>query len=291
MSSTAQSFTHAVVIRTLLGLSLTMFALLVHAGSMVRADDGPTLRELDPWARFPAGSWKTVRTVTEMLDSKERVSNTTVTETTTTVAKVNADRVSLRIDVSVEVGGKRFRTETQTIEHGFLGERPQQTAKSRPANASNVKIAGQEIAVDVHEVSIDGDQKTFKRLFISPKVCPYVLRREVHSGDPKQPASLQVTTSDVFEIDQSLKVGGQIKTVSRERAIDRTSTGETETIDTVACDVPGGIVHRSQKERDINKRVIRQSEVEVVEYYVARDDDRVAETRRQRLFGRDRRGR
>ena len=51
------------------------------------AQDVAYPREHHPWGRFPAGSWKHVRTTSETLDDKGQLANTTRTDTRTTLIR------------------------------------------------------------------------------------------------------------------------------------------------------------------------------------------------------------
>ena len=274
----AVSFAH-------LAATITVFSFLPIG---LRAEEPPTFRELNHWARFPVGSWKSVRTTTEILD-KDRVVSTTVTDTRTTVVGLEKDRVLLKVEVAVEVAGRRFRSETQTVEHGFLGEGRRQTARARPASQTKIVVEGKEIPCDVHEISISGDsQRTDCKRYIATELCPYVLRRESTTRDADNPTQVQKTVSEVVAMELPFKIDGQIKTVSEERTVETGSRGSTISVDLVNCGVPGGIVSRLQKEVDTQNQLVRRSTVELLEFHVARDDDPVRETRRRRLFHRDR---
>src|SRR5687768_11687188 len=71
----------------------------------------PLPQEQHPWGRFPSGSWKSVRVVTETLDDKGEVANVTRTETRTTLVAADERGYSLRIESTVEVAGKRFASQ------------------------------------------------------------------------------------------------------------------------------------------------------------------------------------
>src|SRR5690242_11837562 len=90
------------------------------------AEDAASPREMDVWGRFAKGSWKQTRIVSETLDETGKVTATTTTDVRTTIISVDANKVTLRINVTVEAGGKRYDTEPQTVQHGYYGEGPNQ---------------------------------------------------------------------------------------------------------------------------------------------------------------------
>ena len=74
---------------------------------------GETLipRQHHEWGRFPVGSWKKVRLVTEKLDRTGQVISSNISVTTTTVVAVHRVAVELRLETVVEVAGKQFPKE------------------------------------------------------------------------------------------------------------------------------------------------------------------------------------
>ena len=77
---------------------------------------------LHPWGRFAARAWKLVRVVTETLDERGQVVSTSTADTRTTLVGLDDDGVTLEVQACVEVAGKRFQAEPQTVKQGFHGE-------------------------------------------------------------------------------------------------------------------------------------------------------------------------
>ena len=80
------------------------------------------LVKLHPWGCCQPGTWKLVRVVTETLDEGGRVIGSSTTETKTTLVAADRDGITLEIQASMEVAGKRFQAEPQTVKQGFHGE-------------------------------------------------------------------------------------------------------------------------------------------------------------------------
>ncbi len=257
------------------------------AASPARAEDAASPREIDVWGRFAKGSWKQTRIVSETLDESGKVTATTTTDVRTTIISVDATKVSLRINVTVEAGGKRYDTEPQTVQHGYYGEGPNQLVRIREAGKSDVTIDGKAFPCRVQEISIDaGQQKTVSKLFQSDSQAPYVLRRETTLSDAANPSANHTETAEVIMLDMPFKVRSEIKPTAFERSVQKNGKGTTITVDVTSVEVPGGIVMRTLKELDSKGRVIRRSTVELVDYS-AIEEDRPMEYR-PRLFHRRR---
>ena len=263
--------------------------LAIPATAQAQDNDRPTLRELDPWARFPKGSWRSLRTTTEFIDKNVPAANrraaTATTINKTAIERIDSDRVLLRVETSVDLQGKQVRTDLQTVEHRLLF--PTAIEPMRQAAQSKVVIEGHDHFCDVYEVVTQANgRRTVTRQFISQLLCPYLLRREVETSDGDAPPA-QRSTTEVVAVDLPYRLKGEFKTVSQEVTVDRTAQNIVTSVDLVACDVPGGIVSRLQKEENAKGELVRRTTIELVSYEIGADDDTQAR-RRHRLFGRDR---
>ncbi len=101
-------------------LTLALGLAAVCASGMAQ-ETGITAR-LHPWGRFDPGAWKLVRVVTETLDEHGQVVSTNSADTKTTLVDIDDDGVTLEIQTCMEVAGKRFQAEPQTVKQGFHGE-------------------------------------------------------------------------------------------------------------------------------------------------------------------------
>ena len=77
----------------------------LRAESLPGAQPEPSARDLHVWGRFGVGTWKQARIITETLNAKGQVVDTTITETKTTLTKADSRQLSLRIEATVEVAG------------------------------------------------------------------------------------------------------------------------------------------------------------------------------------------
>ncbi len=249
-------------------------------------------RELHVWGRFGPGTWKQVRITTETLNERGEVTGITTTETKTTLVGANPRTVSLKIDVIVEVAGKRFGGQQQTVEHGYFGESPGEASEVQLLGNEALTIDGHEVPVSIRQVvATAGQQKQVTRLFLSDDVEPFILKRETtsQSADGLGVAGTH-TTAEVIALERPYKVLTQNKSVAYERTIQKSPKGTSITLDVTCVEIPGGIVARTTKELDAQGRLVRRSSIELVAYH-AEADAREPEFLTRRQAKRARRGR
>ncbi len=232
-------------------------------------------RDMNVWGRFGVGSWKQVRIVTETLNAKGQVVDTTTTETKTTLVRADLHRLALRIEVNVDTAGKRFEGQPQTVECGYYGEAANDSGEVRQVGTDRLVIDGRVVPCQVCQlVSNAGQQRQVTRLYLSDDVEPYVLKREttVYKDDGKTPAAPQ-TTAEVIGLDLPYHILHGMKPVAFERTIQQTPKGANVSLDVTSVDVPGGIVARASNELDEKGHVVRRSMMELIDYQVVGDDN------------------
>jgi len=247
-----------------------------------------TSRDLDAWARFPQGSWKLVRTVTQSYDIHGNPTQTTTVETQTTLSKVDDRGMCLKIDVCTQVNGRRIEGVPQQIEQGFWGQPSNQAATERIVGQNKLLIEGNEVPCTIHEASYtDGQHHTVSKQYVSPNQTPFVLKRETLTtvGDNTTPRYR--TVSEVYALQMPYKIGNEIKIASHERLVRQTPEETLISLDVTVPEIPGGVVSRTTKELDTAGRLIRHSTMEIISYHIADENDPPREQRRRRLFNRD----
>jgi hypothetical protein len=247
-----------------------------------------TSRDLDTWARFPQGSWKLVRTITQSYDVHGQPTQKTTVETQTTLAKVDERSMCLKIDVTTQVNGRRIEGIPQQIEQGFWGEPTNQPATERIAGQNKLLIEGQEIPCTIHEASYsDGKHHTLTKQYVSPDQAPFVLKRESVTTVGENLNPRYRTVSEVYALQMPCKIGNEVKLASHERIIRQTPEETLISLDVTVPDIPGGVVSRTTKELDSTGKLIRHSTMELISFHIADDNDPPREQRRRRLFHRD----
>ncbi len=233
-------------------------------------------RDLHVWGRFAIGTWKQVRVVTETLDAHGQVTDTTTTETKTTLVHADSQRLTLRIEATVEVAGKRFESQNQTVDYGYYGEAPNERSEAKNLGATQLTIEGRDVPCQLRLVVATGtQQKQVMRMYLSDDVEPFVLKRETTTVQNAKSSTDQQTTSEteVIGVDMPYTVLHDVKSAAYEQTIQKNQRGTNISFDVVCVDVPGGIVARTSKEFDPQGRLLRRSTLQLVDYHVAVDDD------------------
>ena len=250
-------------------------------------------REQHAWGRFKVGSWKRVRTQTETLAPNGSVVGTTTTQTTTKLVDVDESGYTLRIDVVVEVAGKRFAGEPQVVRRGFSGETDQQTVSVKHVGDGGVTINGSKIPCEIRQVTVDDmGGKRITTVHYSERFAPHVLRRETTALDSAgKPLDLQ-SQVDVVAVNMPYKVLGDFRPTSHVRIMHQQGKASTLTLEVHSNDIPGGVVSHTSKETDDAGQIIRRSTLELQEYGLGTGEDPDSKLVRKVFHrGRNRRGR
>jgi hypothetical protein len=235
--------------------------------------------KLHPWGTFDPGAWKTVRVVTETLNEQGQVCGTNRANTKTTLVDIDNEGITLEVQACMEVAGKRFEGEPQTVKQGFHGELAGPELKLMPPTDGEVAVEGQKIACKVQRLeAAAANATTVTTLYYTTTIAPYVLRRVSAAGDPEK----KETIAEVISLNMPLWVRGEMKNGIRMKTVHRTSTSTVTTWADVLPDVPGGVVSSSSKETDCKGRLVRRSTLELVDYGLDPEKDRTG------VFGRKR---
>lgn len=226
------------------------------------------------WARFQPGAWSVARIIIENVE-EGRVTSTSVTEQKTTLVKVEAESVTLRIESTVEVGGKKLEAPPQTVRQLFLGETigPMASVELTSAGAGTVTIEGKPHACEVLQLEIeDPAGKTTVKTYYSDQVAPYVLRSESKTftageGAENEEKPTHQTTSEVLSLEMPFTLpGGELKSTSVIQEVTTKPMGSERVLLRRTTEVPGGVVCRSSKELDNEGRIIRRSTLELIAF-------------------------
>ena len=234
------------------------------------------------WARFQNGAWKLVRVSTATLDESGRVMSTSVTETKTSLTRVEADGVVLEVEVGVEIAGKQFDGLPQCVKQGFHGELAGGEVKSQPSAAAEVTIEDRKFPCRSQQIEISGASgRTAVTLCYSDSLAPFILRRESKTTDTTN-SIVSETLSEVVALDMPQQVISEIKNVACIKTVQKTPKGTVTTLAMSSPDVPGGVVSQKSKELDASGRLVRRSTLELISFGTRPEKERIG------LFGRKR---
>lgn len=230
-------------------------------------------KEHHPWGHFEPGAWKLVRVVTETLD-EEGVVTSTSTETKTTLLKIEEDGITLGIEVTVEVAGKRFEAEPKCVKQGFHGEIASPDIKIGQARDAQLTIEGRNIPCRTQKIErSDASNKTVTNVYFSDKVRPRIIKRESITSDPKGKTKTSETTVTVVALDMPCKVLAEMKSSALMKTINKHAKGVVSTWALICRDVPGGVVEFWSKEVDGNGQLLSRSTLELLNYGLEPEED------------------
>ncbi len=223
-----------------------------------------------PWGSFDAGAWKTVRVVTETLDAGGQVVGTSVADTTTTLVSVDDVGVTLEIHACMEVAGKRFEADPQTVKQGFHGELLGTDLKVQNPTPGEVAIEGRKFPCKVQQLeSTVGNGKTATTIYYSTSVAPYILKRKSVNKNPDSE-----TVVDVVSLKDPVELRGETKKGIKLRTVYTNGNGTVTTLADVVPDVPGGVISSRSNEVDKTGRVVRRSTLTLIDYGTEPQKDR-----------------
>jgi hypothetical protein len=224
-------------------------------------------RRHHPWGRFGRGAWRVARVATETLDERGQVTDTTLTETRTTLEDVDDEGVTLKINVTLEVAGKKIETEPQIVRQGFNGEPSAPNSQVRTVGSERLIIDGRPYPCQVQQVETTaGGKKTVTKTYYCDEAAPYVLRTESTMLDGEGQARLAQTVTEVIAIDLPFPILSRLRRTAHFKAVQETPRGRTISLVVQSVEVPGGVVFQTTKELDANDRPIRRSTMQLVGY-------------------------
>jgi hypothetical protein len=234
------------------------------------------LQQSHAWARFGKGSWRQVRIVTQSFDEQGQPADSSITDNKTTVEEVTPERVTLKVEVTVEVGGQRFPSQPQIVKQGYAGETVGQTISVKPLAGETVSIDGRDVQCKTEQIEIVGGvTREVNLISYSADYVPAILKRKSTMSDAAGTKTMQEATSEVKALDMPRRVLNELEPknaylVRQEQKNDR---GVTTTWAWHVPDVPGEIVDQCSKKVDNQGRMVRRTTLELVGYGVTSMDD------------------
>ncbi|MEI8375303.1 MAG: hypothetical protein WCJ35_20985 [Planctomycetota bacterium] len=235
------------------------------------------------WTSFQPGAWKLVRVVTESFDEGGHIIDVNITETKTSLLRIDADGVVLEVEVGVEIAGKQFDGQPQCLKQGFHGELSGGDVKFLPTAAAEVSIEDQKIPCRSQKIEVTGPAgRTSVHVFFSDTLSPYILRRQSKTTDVGGTVVLSETLSEVVALDMPQRVLSEMKNVACIKTLQKTPRGSVTTLAMSSPDVPGGAVSQTTKETDATGRLIRRSTLDLVGYGSQPESERTGRFGRKR---------
>lgn len=240
-------------------------------------------KQHDPWGRFKPGAWKLMRLTTEVVDEQGRVTSVSFQETESTLVRVEDDGLTLLVEAIVEVAGRRLRAQPKTFKQGYHGELVCLNPQIKHLESAELVIEGQSIECQIEQLEFSSPAgKATTKIYYSPTVAPYVLRKESVTKAPDDGTAIRNSVTETLARELPYRVLSEMKSTALTKTVQKHAKGSTITYAFTSPDVPGGIVAQHAKDLDEKGQVIRRSVLELIDYGL--------ETREARtgLFGRRR---
>jgi hypothetical protein len=238
---------------------------------------------MHPWGNCKPGAWKLVRVITETLDEQQQIVHSNVTETKTTLVDVGDDAITLEVKAVVELAGKRFDAEPQSVKQGFHGEPAGLDLKIRNLSPAEVVIENQRIPCKVEQLEqVGAVSKTVTTLYYTNAVSPYILKRDSVTTDLERNSVLSEMAMEVTALNMPGEVLNKIRCTTHVKTVQTRPGGTILTLAVVSNEVPGGVIGHTSKELDAQGHLVRRSTLKLLAYSFDPEDGRVG------LFGRKR---
>jgi hypothetical protein len=246
-------------------IAVTLIAAALSAAP-VAAQDLAFPRSKHPWGRFPVGSWKAVRTTSESLDEKSRVTSITITETRTTLVAADDSTYTLSTDSTVDVASRRIIAAPQTTTHGYYGETPGTLESVKHTGDASLTIDGRTIPCEVRQLILTGQSgKLVSTIHYSSQVPPFIFRRE-SSVEAAPEETRKSSLVEVVALALPQRIRGQLKQASYIKTTQKFPQASKVTLEVHCQEVPGGVAAHWASETDSSGRVVRRSTLELIDY-------------------------
>jgi len=241
--------------------------------------------EAHPWGRFPLGSWKVVRVTAETLDAKGKPVGNSVTETKTTLIEATDHDYALKVEVTVQVEGKRFARPPQITKLSYWGDLSEAPTGVRKVGTSEVELNGQRIPCEIRQaVTEQQGQRRQSVVHYCATTFPFVLKRESIVTLAAAETKSQTTTVEVIASDMPQRILGQLRSVAYVKTSRHQQAGSSLTMEIQSPDVPGGVISHSAQELDEAQVVTRRSTLELIDYGLGSEVIEDASPARKRWF-------
>ncbi|MDA1050536.1 MAG: hypothetical protein O3C40_08645 [Planctomycetota bacterium] len=252
----------------------------------------PSIGDKHAWAHFGIGSWKLVRVYMETLGESGEVESVSITETKTTLDKADEKGYALKVEVTVEVAGKRFQAEPKYLAYGYHGELQGQTVELKQLGSGHAEICGHKYTTGTRHIVINsGTTQSVSTVEYSDTVAPYFLKRTTEITDNETNNRNYHSVVEVIAVDMPEKVLTEVKSAAHVKTIETFDNGTSKvtkvTLEVHCESVPGGVVSHTSKQVGADKRITR-STLELIDYEaISKDPDgKDPVTGRRRLPGR-----
>jgi hypothetical protein len=238
--------------------------------------------EQHAWARFPAGTWREIRTTTETFDEAGALASRSVTTQQESLQSVSDQRYALDVQATVDLVGKQITGKWINRVLHNVTDGPGPIISTRRLEDKSIRLANKAVNCQVWEVAYSDEARTLvDRIFYEPVQYPYILRRETSAGTGAPDGELPVQqVQSVEAVEMLYLVDGQALPCTCLKTTRRTEKGSSVQVALVTAEIPGGEAAVWSTDFDPQGQRSRWSFQELVDYGQEAPSTR-GETRRE----------
>jgi hypothetical protein len=154
----------------------------------------------------------------------------------------------------------------QTLREGLGGE-GSDASTFVDLGEESVVVQGRTYRCNVQqtETVVDGRKRIVKTWF-APHVAPYVLRRLITTRNASNDAVIGESQMDVVSLAVERRILARLRPVAEVRIVDRHDRGLTKASAYCCPEIPGGIVSQKAEEFDAEGKLLRRTNIELVDF-------------------------
>lgn len=238
--------------------------------SPLSTDDPRTVllkKQHTPWGEFLPGSWVGYRTVTQIHQENNTITN--ATHTKLTLESVEDNRYLLRKEVSAVLGSQNFSLEPQLNFYDFYQQNLTEPVVIQELPQENLVIGRKQVSCQVCSYTQKTDAFVEEtKIWYTPHVMPYLLKTESVRRSLTDNAVVNRKTFLVTET-SALRPFGRLLATYKAQTISIGSHHKTVTNSCYSRNVPGGLLREVSMEMDANNKIVSQIETKLLNYYMS----------------------
>ncbi len=223
-----------------------------------------SLRDYHGWGRFLPGSWRKVRVRKEAFGDDGEVISVSVSETKTTLTKVNDHDFEILTESSIEVAGQKYVPAPQMSTRDYFGV--PEAASPKKVRQTDYVLNGLRTKCEVYEVVVlTANSKRVTHFHVPDDGSGLVLRQNTIATSRDGQRLFQIDV-DVLAQNMPLKIMADTMPCAYLRTVQVTGDKKVVTVEAYSQAVPGGVVSQSVKVLDRKGRLLERQTAELIDY-------------------------
>ena len=234
------------------------------------------------WARFQPGAWREMQTITTVVDESGNPATQNLTIQRETLEAVAEGKYVLKVQATIEVGGKQIVGEEKTRVLHLATDGAGPLSETLRMDDGILPLNGRELACQVWELRYQDDARSLREVVhYSDSLFPYVLQRQVfvdegpgeaaeEAAEESQPDGELAASSaaerriELVALDVPCLHEEQLLRCTCLRSYRHREKGDSVRVAFVSPEMPGGEVMVSTSELDAEGQLVRSSVTRLV---------------------------